>query len=110
MNLIGDVKGKDCIIVDDMIDTAGTLCGAASALGEKGARIVAHPVNFPNLFDGLCRCSRRDRGPVAADVPRSAPDRQDNMLALLEAFPDRPDCRADGQFRGPRRRRDNGGE
>lgn len=42
MNLIGEVKGKDCIIIDDLIDTAGTLCGAASALAEKGAkRIVA---------------------------------------------------------------------
>jgi ribose-phosphate pyrophosphokinase len=42
MNLIGEVKGKDCIIIDDLIDTAGTLCGAASALAEKGAkRVVA---------------------------------------------------------------------
>ncbi|MFO0676090.1 MAG: ribose-phosphate pyrophosphokinase [Polyangiaceae bacterium] len=42
MNLIGDVKGKDCVIVDDMIDTAGTLCGAAKALKEHGAkRVVA---------------------------------------------------------------------
>jgi ribose-phosphate pyrophosphokinase len=42
MNLIGDVKGRDCIIIDDMIDTAGTLAGAARALQQKGAkRIVA---------------------------------------------------------------------
>ena len=42
MNLIGDVKGKDCVIIDDMIDTAGTLCGAAKALKEHGAkRVVA---------------------------------------------------------------------
>jgi ribose-phosphate pyrophosphokinase len=42
MNLIGDVKGKECIIVDDMIDTAGTLTGAAKALMEYGAkRVVA---------------------------------------------------------------------
>lgn len=42
MNLIGDVKGRDCIIIDDMIDTAGTLCGAATALRDRGAkRIVA---------------------------------------------------------------------
>jgi ribose-phosphate pyrophosphokinase len=40
MNLIGEVKGKDCIIIDDIIDTAGTLCGAALALAEKGARRV----------------------------------------------------------------------
>jgi ribose-phosphate pyrophosphokinase len=42
VNLIGEVKGKDCIIIDDIIDTAGTLCNAARALAEKGAkRIVA---------------------------------------------------------------------
>ena len=42
MHLIGDVKGKQCIIVDDMIDTAGTLAGAAKALMEHGAtRVVA---------------------------------------------------------------------
>jgi ribose-phosphate pyrophosphokinase len=40
MNLIGEVRGKDCIIIDDMIDTAGTLCGAARVLQEKGARKV----------------------------------------------------------------------
>jgi ribose-phosphate pyrophosphokinase len=40
MHLIGDVKGKDCIIVDDMIDTAGTLCNAARAVMDRGARSV----------------------------------------------------------------------
>jgi len=40
MNLIGEVKGKDCIIIDDMIDTAGTLTNAAKALQEKGARKI----------------------------------------------------------------------
>ncbi|MDD3203648.1 MAG: ribose-phosphate pyrophosphokinase, partial [Pygmaiobacter massiliensis] len=38
MNIIGDIKNKDVIILDDMIDTAGTLCGAAKAILEKGAR------------------------------------------------------------------------
>jgi ribose-phosphate pyrophosphokinase len=41
VNLIGEVKGKDCVIIDDIIDTAGTLCGAARALAEKEARSVA---------------------------------------------------------------------
>jgi ribose-phosphate pyrophosphokinase len=42
VNLIGEVKGKECIIIDDIIDTAGTLCGAARALADKGAkRVVA---------------------------------------------------------------------
>ena len=40
MHIIGDVAGKDCIIVDDMVDTAGTLCNAAHALMEYGARRV----------------------------------------------------------------------
>ncbi|WP_409420612.1 ribose-phosphate pyrophosphokinase [Pseudaeromonas sp. ZJS20] len=48
MHLIGDVKDRDCIIVDDMIDTGGTLCKAAEALKERGARRVyayaTHPV------------------------------------------------------------------
>ncbi len=40
MHLIGDVEGKDCIIIDDLIDTAGTLCNAARAVMEEGARRV----------------------------------------------------------------------
>ena len=39
MNIIGDVKGKKCIIMDDMVDTAGTLCGAAKALIEIGGAL-----------------------------------------------------------------------
>lgn len=48
MHIIGDVEGKTCIIVDDMVDTAGTLCMAANALKEHGAAGVfaycTHPV------------------------------------------------------------------
>jgi ribose-phosphate pyrophosphokinase len=40
MNIIGDVRDRDCIIIDDMIDTAGTLCNAAKALKDRGARRV----------------------------------------------------------------------
>jgi ribose-phosphate pyrophosphokinase len=40
MNIIGDIRDRDCIILDDMIDTAGTLCNAAKALKERGARRV----------------------------------------------------------------------
>ena len=36
MNVIGDVKGKDCILFDDMVDTAGSLCNAAKAIVEVG--------------------------------------------------------------------------
>ncbi len=41
MNIIGDIEGHDCIIVDDMVDTAGTLCKAAAALMERGAKSVS---------------------------------------------------------------------
>ena len=40
MNIIGDINGKNCILLDDMIDTAGTICNAASALMELGAKSV----------------------------------------------------------------------
>ena len=40
MHIIGDVKGKTCVVVDDMVDTAGTLCKAAQALKEHGAKKV----------------------------------------------------------------------
>jgi ribose-phosphate pyrophosphokinase len=40
LNVIGDVKGKDCIIVDDIVDTAGTLCNASDALMSMGAKSV----------------------------------------------------------------------
>jgi len=41
MNIIGDVENKNCIIVDDMIDSGGTLCNAAAAIMEKGAKSVS---------------------------------------------------------------------
>jgi ribose-phosphate pyrophosphokinase len=40
MNIIGEVEGKDCLLADDMIDTAGTMAEAARALKERGARDV----------------------------------------------------------------------
>ena len=41
MNIIGDVTGRDCILFDDIVDTAGTLCNAAAALLDKGAKSVS---------------------------------------------------------------------
>jgi ribose-phosphate pyrophosphokinase len=41
MNIIGEVSGRDCILFDDIVDTAGTLCNAAVALMEKGAKSVS---------------------------------------------------------------------
>ena len=48
MNIIGDVEGRNCVLMDDMVDTAGTLCKAAQALKDHGAKRVlaycVHPV------------------------------------------------------------------
>jgi ribose-phosphate pyrophosphokinase len=48
MNIIGDIEGRNCVIIDDMVDTANTLCEAAAALKKRGASKVmaycTHPV------------------------------------------------------------------
>lgn len=51
ITLIGEVKGKDVILVDDMIDTAGTLCKAAKRLFESGARRIIAACTHPILSD-----------------------------------------------------------
>ncbi|MFA0811329.1 ribose-phosphate pyrophosphokinase [Microbulbifer epialgicus] len=57
MNIIGEVSGRTCLLVDDMVDTAGTLCNAANALKEHGAeKVVAyctHPVLSGNAISNL---------------------------------------------------------
>lgn len=57
MHIIGDVEGRDCIMVDDMIDTGGTLCKAAEALKAHGAKRVfayaTHPVFSGNAVENL---------------------------------------------------------
>ena len=49
MNIIGEIDGKICIVPDDIIDTAGTLCNAASALKNKGAKAVKAYITHPVL-------------------------------------------------------------
>ncbi len=49
MNIIGEVKGKNCVMIDDMVDTAGTMCHAAAALKEHGAATVAAYITHPVL-------------------------------------------------------------
>ena len=52
MNIIGDVKGRRCILVDDIVDSAGTLCNAAEALMDHGAATVAAYVTHGVLSGG----------------------------------------------------------
>lgn len=57
MNLIGEVDGRTCLLVDDMVDTAGTLCSAAKALKDRGAKKViaycTHPVLSGNAKSNI---------------------------------------------------------
>jgi len=57
MNIIGDIENKICILVDDMIDTAGTLCAASTALMERKAKEViaycVHPILSGNAIDNI---------------------------------------------------------
>jgi ribose-phosphate pyrophosphokinase len=52
MNIIGEVEGRTCMLVDDMVDTAGTLCQAAQALKEEGAEKVVAYITHPVLSGG----------------------------------------------------------
>jgi ribose-phosphate pyrophosphokinase len=57
MNIIGEVEGRTCVLIDDMVDTAGTLCQAAQALKDEGAiKVVAyitHPVLSGSAIDRI---------------------------------------------------------
>ena len=74
MHIIGDVSGRTCILVDDLVDTAGTLCHAASALKKHGAiRVVAyctHPVLSGAAMTNL-RHSELDELVVTDTIPLS---------------------------------------
>ena len=52
MHIIGDVEGRDCILIDDIVDSAGTLCNAAEALIERGAKSVSAYVSHGVLSGG----------------------------------------------------------
>jgi len=72
MNIIGDVAGKTCVLVDDIVDTAGTLCAAAAALKAQGAtKVVAyctHPVLSGAAIDNISK-SQLDELVVTDTIP-----------------------------------------
>ncbi|HFB64052.1 MAG TPA: ribose-phosphate pyrophosphokinase [Aeromonadales bacterium] len=86
MNIIGDVAGKHCIIVDDMVDTAGTMCLAAAALKEHGALSVraycTHPVLSGPAMDNI-NASLLDEIVVTNTIPLSAEAEQCDRIRQL---------------------------
>jgi len=75
MSVIGDVEGKDCIIIDDMIDTAGTLLEAIKALKAKGAKKVytcaTHAIFSDPAIDRIQNCNDLDMVIVTDTIPLS---------------------------------------
>jgi len=92
MNIIGEVEGKTCMLVDDMVDTAGTLCQAAQALKDEGAHKVVAYITHPVLSGGAVeRISRSaldelvvtDTIPLSAAAQSASRIRQLSVAALL---------------------------
>ena len=92
MNLIGDVNDRTCVIVDDIVDTAGTLCKAAQALKDNGARKVVayctHPVLSGAAVDNIERSTIdelvvTDTIPLSKDARRCDKIRQASVAGLL---------------------------
>jgi ribose-phosphate pyrophosphokinase len=86
MNLIGEVDSRTCLLVDDMVDTAGTLCKAADALKDRGAaKVVAyctHAVLSGNALENL-RQSRLDELVVLDTIPLSTEARSIGKIREL---------------------------
>ena len=86
MNIIGEVEGKSCVMVDDMVDTAGTLCTAAGALKGHGAkRVVAycvHPVLSGPAIDNIVN-SKLDELVVTDTIPLSEAAQQCGKIRQL---------------------------
>ena len=86
MNIIGDVTDRTCIIIDDLVDTAGTLCNAAGALKEFGAqRVLAyctHAVLSGNALNNIKK-SRLDELVVTDTIPLSTEAESLNRIRQL---------------------------
>ncbi|MBV6418372.1 MAG: Ribose-phosphate pyrophosphokinase [Steroidobacteraceae bacterium] len=86
MNIIGEVAGKTCVLVDDMVDTAGTLCLAAQALKDQGAkRVVAyitHAVLSGNAVEKISG-SALDELVVTDTIPLTDPARKCGRIRQL---------------------------
>jgi ribose-phosphate pyrophosphokinase len=86
MNLIGEVEGRTCLLVDDLVDTAGTLCKAADALKDRGAaKVVAyctHAVLSGNALDNI-RHSQLDELVVTDTIPLSDEAQQVSKIRQL---------------------------
>lgn len=87
MNVIGDVKGKECIIIDDMIDTAGTLIEACNALRDHGATKVfacaTHPVFSDPALERIQNAEALDRVIVTDTIALSAAGEKITKIKVL---------------------------
>ena len=92
MNIIGEVEGRNCILVDDIIDTAGTLCQAARALHEKGAKTVTayctHPVLSGRAIENIQNSPLKeiivgDTIPLSAEAATCSKIRQISLSQLI---------------------------
>lgn len=86
MNIIGDVEGRSCVILDDLVDTAGTLCKAADALKEHGAARVSayctHAVLSGPAVDNI-NSSNLDELVVTNTIPLLASAKESNRIRQL---------------------------
>lgn len=89
MNIIGDVKDKDVILVDDMIDTAGTMCKAADVLKERGAHSVmalgTHPVLSGPAYERIEK-SALDEVIVSNSIPLKKQSKKIKVLSVVPLF------------------------
>ena len=92
MNIIGDVRGKTCVLIDDMVDTAGTLCQGAQALKDAGAeKVVAyitHAVLSGNAVERISKSALdelvvTDTIPLSPEAKSAGRIRQLSVAALL---------------------------